>query len=66
MRSMKLIFVLRCKEGKQAEFLIHDTSPWHLVEKIGVLNKERLNEVNSILQNAQYKPVVTIERTWYY
>ncbi|MFH1630313.1 MAG: DUF4433 domain-containing protein [Pseudomonadota bacterium] len=54
------------KEGKQAEFLIHDTCPWHLVEKIGVLNEEILHQVNAILRNAQHKPVVTIERTWYY
>ena len=54
------------KEGKQAEFLIHDTCPWHLVEKIGVLNEKIRNQVNSILQNVQHKPVVTIERTWYY
>ena len=54
------------KEGKQAEFLIHDTCPWHLVEKIGVLNEEIFNQVNGILRNAQHKPVVKIERTWYY
>ena len=54
------------KEGKQAEFLIHDTCPWQLVEKIGVLNEEKLHQVNSILQNVQHKPLVTIESTWYY
>ena len=54
------------KEGKQAEFLIHDTCPWHLVEKIGVLNDNIHNQVNSILRNVQHKPVVKIERTWYY
>ena len=54
------------KEGKQAEFLIHDTCPWHLVEKIGVLNDNIQNQVNSILRNVQHKPVVKIERTWYY
>ena len=54
------------KEGKQAEFLIHDTCPWHLVEKIGVLNERIHNQVSAILQNVQHKPVVTIERTWYY
>ncbi|MCD4671614.1 MAG: DUF4433 domain-containing protein [Anaerolineaceae bacterium] len=54
------------KEGKQAEFLIHDTCPWHLVEKIGVLNERMRHQVNSILQNVQHKPVVAIERTWYY
>jgi hypothetical protein len=54
------------KEGKQAEFLIYDTCPWHLVEKIGVLNDEIRNQVNAILRNVRHKPVVTIERTWYY
>ena len=54
------------KEGKQAEFLIHDTCAWHLVEKIGVLNEKIRNQVNAILRNVQHKPILTIERTWYY
>jgi hypothetical protein len=54
------------KEGKQTEFLIHDTCAWYLVEKIGVLNERIRHQVNSILQNVQHKPVVTIERKWYY
>jgi hypothetical protein len=54
------------KEGKQAEFLIHDSCPWHMVEKIGVLNERIRHQVNGILQNVQHKPVVTIERKWYY
>ena len=49
------------KEGKQAEFLINDTCPWHLVEKIGVLNENIRDQVNGILRNAQHKPVVKIE-----
>ena len=57
---------MQIQEGKQAEFLIHDTCPWHLVEKIGVLNDNIRNQVNGILRNVQYKPVVKIERTWYY
>ncbi len=54
------------KEGKQAEFLIHNACPWHLVEKIGVLNDNIRNQVNAILRNVRHKPVVKIERTWYY
>ena len=54
------------KEGKQAEFLIHDACPWHLVEKIGVLNERIGKRVNAILRDVQDKPVVKIERTWYY
>ena len=54
------------KEGKQAEFLTHDTCPWSLIEKIGVRDERRRNQVVGILQNAGHKPVVSIEGTWYY
>ena len=54
------------KEGKQAEFLLHDTCPWHLVEKIGVLNEKIYNQMIDILRNARPKPVVSIEKLWYY
>ena len=54
------------KEGKQAEFLVHDTFPWHLVEKIGVIDATMQNQVNTILQHANHKPVVNVERSWYY
>ncbi len=57
---------MQIQEGKQAEFLIHDICPWHLVEKIGVLNERIVEQVKDILLNAQHKPVVKIERTWYY
>ena len=54
------------KEGKQAEFLVHDAFPWQLVEKIGVIDTTVLNQVNTILQSVTHKPVVNIERLWYY
>lgn len=54
------------KEGKQAEFLLHDICPWHLVEKIGVLNEKIRSHTIDILRTARYKPVVSIERSWYY
>ena len=54
------------KEGKQAEFLIHDTFPWHLVEKIGVIDAVMQNQANAILQQARHKPVVSVEGSWYY
>jgi len=54
------------KEGKQAEFLIHDTCPWQLVEKIGVLDEGMRVQVDTILQQGQNKPIVSIERAWYY
>jgi hypothetical protein len=54
------------KEGKQAEFLIHDTCPWSLVEKVGVLNLNIQDKVNLILKDSKHKPIVSIERSWYY
>jgi hypothetical protein len=54
------------KEGKQAEFLLHDICPWHLVEKIGALNEKIRSHTIDILRTARYKPVVSIERLWYY
>ncbi|MFO7760210.1 MAG: DUF4433 domain-containing protein [Dissulfuribacterales bacterium] len=54
------------KEGKQAEFLIHETFPWHLIEKIGVIDSYRKAYVEEILQHALHKPIVKAERRWYY
>ena len=54
------------KEGKQAEFLIHDTCPWHLIEKIGVHNKKRLDQVNTLIKYIAHKPIVAVERAWYF
>jgi hypothetical protein len=54
------------KEGKQAEFLMNDTFPWSLVEKVGVLDELRRDQVAVILKKARHKPIVSIERAWYY
>jgi len=54
------------REGKQAEFLIHDTCPWQLVEKIGVIDPAMRDQVQTILQPAEHKPIVAIQRGWYY
>jgi len=54
------------KEGKQAEFLIHDTCPWPLVEKIGVIDARICDQVQAILQSVSHKPIVTVEQGWYY
>ncbi len=54
------------KEGKQAEFLAYDTFPLHLIERIGVIDSMRQNQANMNLQQARHKPVVSVERSWYY
>lgn len=56
----------RIKEGKQAEFLVYESFPWGLVEHIGVKDISIQQQVNVILQDAEHKPLVTVEPTWYY
>lgn len=54
------------KEGKQAEFLLHESFPWELVEKIGVVNETVAARVESVLRGSAHQPGVQIERTWYF
>ena len=54
------------KEGKQAEFLLEQSFPWHLVERIGVINSQTYTRVVSMLAWATHKPPVEIKRDWYY
>jgi ssDNA thymidine ADP-ribosyltransferase, DarT len=60
------------KEGKQAEFLVERGFPWHLVERIGYLNKsisptcEVLASITDALKGATHRPVVEKCNHWYY
>lgn len=54
------------REGKQAEFLLHEQMPWNLVERIGVINHSRRLQVAAILAKADHLPEIAVERTWYY
>lgn len=53
-------------EGKQAEFLVHESFPWKLVEKIGVINAPVLQRVEGVLAEAAHKPLAKCEPLWYY
>ena len=55
-----------CKEGKQAEFLIEQSFPWHLVESIVVQSQQIQQQVVNTLQMAVHQPPVTINTNWYY
>ncbi|MGR2838879.1 DUF4433 domain-containing protein [Vibrio vulnificus] len=55
-----------CKEGKQAEFLIEQNFPWHLVEEIIVQSPVIHQQVVNMLQMAAHRPPVTINSNWYY
>jgi hypothetical protein len=54
------------KEGKQAEFLVFESFPWHLVEKVGVIDAAIVSKVNQAISNTPHQPVVNVERTWYF
>ena len=53
------------KEGKQAEFLIYESFPWGLVEKIGVCNNSIRDQVIDKLGDTASLEI-SIENEWYY
>jgi hypothetical protein len=53
------------KEGKQAEFLVYESFPWELVEKIGVHNNIVQQKVIEKL-TGENQSLVSIEPSWYY
>lgn len=55
-----------CKEGKQAEFLLENNFPWHLVECIGVQTRGVYQQVVNALATFGHRPQVNIKTDWYY
>lgn len=55
-----------CKEEKQAEFLLENSFPWHLVERIGVLSSAVYASVVNALPTNGHRPTVVIQPDWYY
>jgi hypothetical protein len=53
------------KEGKQAEFLLYESFPWELIEKIGVHNNDVRKAVIQKVGRSQ-TDMVMIEKSWYY
>lgn len=54
------------KEGKQAEFLMERTSPWSLVDRIGVISQATAQQVTNRLRGAAHRPQVVVMPNWYY
>lgn len=54
------------KEGKQAEFLVRDFFPWHLVRRIGVSDAGIYGHVLHALSGAAHRPAVEVRREWYF
>ncbi|MBZ0147055.1 MAG: DUF4433 domain-containing protein [Pseudorhodoplanes sp.] len=54
------------KEGKQAEFLIEQSFPWQLVERISVIDAAIAQQAANATRNAAHRPTIEIKRDWYY
>lgn len=56
----------QCKDGKQAEFLLELSLPWHLVERIGVQSRATYTLAVNALAARAHRPPVEIRPQWYY
>jgi hypothetical protein len=54
------------REHKQAEFLVEESFPWGLVERVGVIDEAIAESVANALRGAAYKPEVVVVQNWYY
>lgn len=54
------------KEGKQAEFLLENRFPWHLVERIGVCSRPVYQRVANAMPVDGHRPALEIRTDWYY
>lgn len=55
-----------CKEPKQAEFLLEQSFPWHLIERIGVQSRQIYTQVANALPAQGHRPTVELRPEWYY
>jgi hypothetical protein len=53
-------------QGKQAEFLVHESFPWSLVERIGVRTIDMQKRVREVLDGVEHAPPVQVRPDWYY
>jgi len=54
------------KDAKQAEFLVHHSFPWTLIQTIGVMDERIAARVRAITSESDHRPDVRVETEWYY
>ena len=54
------------KEAKQAEFLVQQSFPWHLVERIGVHSGQIGARAIAAFGKSEHRPQVKVKKEWYY
>ena len=55
-----------CRDAKQAEFLVEEQFPWHLIEEIAVCNPATGQQAAQTIAGATYRPSVQTRPAWYY
>lgn len=55
-----------CESQKQAEFLVERFFPWSLVERIGVIDERRADQVRKVLTGNASSARIEVRRDWYY
>lgn len=54
------------KEGKQAEFLLHERFPWGLVTRVAAQSVAVRDQAAAIIAGAAHRPPVDVRKDWYY
>ena len=54
------------KESKQAEFLVYETCPFELFQRIGVRSRDVAERVISAVAGLARRPAVEVRAGWYY
>lgn len=49
-----------------AEFLVHESCPWVVIEKVAVIDQSTLKCVEAILEGVEYRPQALVDRDWYF
>ena len=54
------------RERKQSEFLVEESFPWQLIDRIGVIDRTAAEYVTNTLSGAAHVPEVVVAPNWYY
>ena len=58
--------VKEAKQAKQAEFLVYETLPFWLFDRIGVRSQRMVGRAEAVLQGLDPRPAIEIRAQWYY
>jgi hypothetical protein len=54
------------KESKQAEFLIYESIPLRLIDRVGVFNGAALQQVQLAFKGSAFQTTISVQKSWYY